>query len=99
MFKLHDIIVASPENTGSGASDVPTRAKVIYIHPEGRFYVLEFQYLLGKVHETRYFTEGELEAARREGILGKRAEHPTGTSDSSANYFDEEFAAMMSEFC
>lgn len=99
MFKLHDIIVASPENVSSGASDIPTRAKVVYIHPEGRFYELEFKYLLGSIRETRYFTEAELEAARREGILGKRAEHPTGTSDSSANYFDEEFAAMMSEFC
>ena len=57
MFKLHDSIVASPECAVSDTSNTPNRGEVIYIHPDGRYYVLEFKFPIGTIRETRRFSE------------------------------------------
>lgn len=74
MFKLNDIIPAFPESFVREHNDRNkgfNKAKVIYIHPEGRYYTLEFSYPGGSFCESRYFTFKELEVGRREGIFNQ----------------------------
>ena len=103
MFKLHDSIVVSPECAVSDTSNTPNRGEVIYIHPNGRYYVLEFKFPIGTIRETRRFSDGELIAAMNAGLLGNHAQHPTGISEvqgsvcEDGSACDDEFAAMMSE--
>lgn len=70
MFKLHDSIVASPECAVSDTSNTPNRGEVIYIHPDGRYYVLEFKFPIGTIRETRRFSDGELIAAMNAAFSG-----------------------------
>ena len=48
-MKIGDILTIKPNfyTEYMGANDQPRQAQVIYIHPEGRFYVVEFRSDLG----------------------------------------------------
>lgn len=74
MMKIGDMIPDRPQTIGelrSMANRVPKMGKVIYIHPEGRFYSVWFD--CGKngagFSECRYFTPNEIEEGRRQGIF------------------------------
>lgn len=55
-MKIGDILTIKPNfyTEYMGANDQPRQAQVIYIHPEGRFYVVEFRSDLGPWRETFY---------------------------------------------
>ena len=48
-MKIGDILTIKPNfyTEYMGANDQPRRAQVIYIHPEGRFYVVVFRSDMG----------------------------------------------------
>lgn len=70
MFKLHDFIPASPQSISeSKLRETAGKAEVVYIHPMGRFYTLEFTYPGGKFRESRFFSETEKEIAARQGLF------------------------------
>lgn len=72
MFKVGDFIPAIPETLPERqlCNNTPQRAKVKYIHPEGRFYTIEFTFKNGaSFRETRYFTEREKEEGRQAGLF------------------------------
>lgn len=73
MFKLHDIIPAAPQ-TISESKEHPAagKAEVVYIHPEGRYYVLKFTYPGGSFCESRFFSESEKEIGARQGLFKYR---------------------------
>ena len=73
MFRLGDKIPASPESVADTRnSESDRKAKVVYIHPEGRFYILEFEFPGGTFRESRLFTEAEMEAGQAMGLFPKR---------------------------
>jgi len=73
MFKLHDIIPAAPQSIcESKLHPSAGKAEVVYIHPEGRFYTLKFEYMNGSFCESRFFSESEKEIGARQGLF-KRA--------------------------
>lgn len=70
MFKLHDFIPASPQSISeSKLNESAGKAEVVYIHPMGRFYTLEFTYPGGKFRESRFFSETEKEIAAKQGLF------------------------------
>lgn len=73
MFKLNDIIPALPETTGTQKNQEACggKAKVVYIHPLGRYYTLEFTFADDSFRESRFFTEAEKEAGERNGTFRK----------------------------
>lgn len=73
MFKLGESIPASPslEFAPGLKAERIGKGKVIYIHPAGRFYTLEFQGAQGAFCETRYFDPSELKAGYRAGLFPK----------------------------
>lgn len=70
MIKLHEMVPARPQtiNEKEGGQG-KTEAKVVYIHPEGRYYILEFKYASGSFCETRFFTEEEKAIGRRQNLF------------------------------
>ena len=73
MFKLHDFIPASPQSISeSKLRETAGKAEVVYIHPLGRFYTLEFTYPGGKFRESRFFSETEKEIGARQGLFQQR---------------------------
>lgn len=100
MFKLHDRIPATPEGItkselATANPDRPTTAEVIYIHPLGRFYILEFKYQCGTIRETRYFTDAELEAGKREGLFAPAFCTQKAGSRVDNYGFDDDLVEMM----
>ena len=79
MFKLYDTIPATPECSDSVRNNKPTikEGKVVYIHPLGRFYTLEFKTMWGdSFRESRWFTEAEFAEGVREGLFPGLKAHP-----------------------
>ena len=74
-MKVGDMVPDRPESVGDvrafANARVPKEGRVVYIHPEGRFYTLFFE--VGDkgqgYNETRYFTPAEIEEGRRTGIF------------------------------
>ena len=61
-MKIGDILTIKPNfyTEYMGANDQPRQAQVIYIHPEGRFYVVEFRSDLGiRWRATEFVSEVE----------------------------------------
>lgn len=70
MFKLHDVIPATPQTISEGiGKEHAGKAEVVYIHPEGRFYCLRFDYMAGSFTESRFFSEAEKELGRKMGLF------------------------------
>lgn len=72
MIEVGQIIPCRPSESSS-KSDV-NKARVVYIHPAGRFYTVQFDFPLGSFRETRYFTQRELEEAYAMGRFKRPAE-------------------------
>lgn len=71
MIKLGDVIVCEP---GIKAPNGPKKGTVVYIHPLGRFYEVEFQCRNGSFRETREFTAEQMEEAYNLGIFERPQE-------------------------
>lgn len=59
MFKLNDMIQTKPDAHDSLHTHIADirKGKVVYIHPQGRFYLVEFETTSGQsFRETRWFT-------------------------------------------
>lgn len=71
MIKMDEIIMAIPTTLGPGSVERPrtTWGRVCYIHPEGRYYEVEFTFTNGKFRESRFFTERERRDAINAGII------------------------------
>lgn len=78
MIKIGDIIPCKPnveakEATNRGLKPL-RKAKVIYIHPEGRFYTVEFDCGHDRFRESKEFTKAEMEEAYNLGIFQRPVE-------------------------
>ena len=82
MFKLHDVIPVSPEiqettkttrkSSTNENTAMTSSGKVVYIHPEGRFYTVEFLYPDGsRIRETKRFTPQEFLLGLEQGMFPK----------------------------
>lgn len=69
MFKLNDMIPATPESASPGSTTVPGKGKVVYIHPLGRFYTVRFDLPHGSYCESKRFTPHEYEEGVAEGLF------------------------------
>lgn len=78
MIKVGDIIPCSPNIEAKEALKrgmKPLRkARVVYIHPEGRFYTVEFDCGHDRFRDTKSFTKAELEEAYSLGIFQRPVE-------------------------
>ena len=64
---LNDIIKAVPTTDGkAGRNDPAHKGRIVYIHPEGRFCTIEFQYKDRAFCETRMLSEKERVAFLKE---------------------------------
>lgn len=80
MIKIGDKIPGRPESDGNqSARDYGNFSEVVYIHPEGRFYCVEFTFPGGTFRETRYFTQAEKEEAWARGIFRRPVERFLGS--------------------
>lgn len=71
MFKIGDSIPARPNTVTPGSKIV--RGQVVYIHPAGHYYTLEFRGERGNFRESRNFSEAELAEGSRAGLFPKMA--------------------------
>lgn len=88
MIHVGDIINATPENFAGRAAQlgVPT-AKVTYIHPEARFYCIEFTFSNGtKYTESREIPLNERSALIRAGVCKQAKKLASDVSDSDEFY-------------
>lgn len=74
MFRLGDSIPSRPDTNIPGTLEHRStigRGKVVYIHPAGHYYTLEFQGTSGTFRESRNFSEAELAEGSRAGLFPK----------------------------
>ena len=79
-MRVNDIIATRPTSEGRSLSDASiNKGRVIYIHPEGRYYTVEFTYKQGTFCESRYFTESERQAflSERRARLARTQQNAT----------------------
>ena len=76
MFKLNDMIPATPESSSGATTLTPGKARVVYIHPLGRFYVVRFDFPHGYFCESRWFTPYEYEEGADIGLF-QRTRRPS----------------------
>lgn len=70
MIRLYQKVYRSLSLGSDGKrSAQPVEGYVVYIHPEGRFYSVEFTFPAGKFRESFNFTPEEKEEARQSGII------------------------------
>lgn len=78
MIKVGDIVPCKPyieakEAVARGRAPL-RKGRVIFIHPEGRFYTVEFDCGNDKFRESKEFTRAELEEAYNLGIFARPVE-------------------------